>query len=47
MAMVWAVTVVVVFLVLVLLGLVLRLNQAAAIAIPPDRFYSVMTLHGL
>ena len=36
-----------VFLVLVLLGLVLRLNQGAAIAIPPDRFYSVMTLHGL
>ena len=33
MAMVWAVTVVVVFLVLVFLGLVLRLNQGAAIAI--------------
>lgn len=47
MTMVWAITVVLVFLVLVLLGLTMRLNQGAAIAISPDRFYAIMTLHGL
>lgn len=44
---IWAITVVAVFLVLVLLGLVLRMAQAGQLAIGPDRFYALMTLHGL
>ena len=43
----WAITVIAVFLVLVLLGLILRMAQAGELAIGPDRFYALMTLHGL
>ena len=43
----WAWTVPVLFLVLVLLGLTMRLNQATVINIDADLFYAVMTLHGL
>lgn len=44
---VWAATVIPVFVVLVILGLTMRLNQAGDLALPPDRFYAIMTLHGL
>jgi cytochrome c oxidase subunit 1 len=43
----WAWTVPILFFVLVLLGLTMRLNQAAVINASPDYFYAVMTLHGL
>jgi cytochrome c oxidase subunit I len=44
---VWACTVPVLFLLLMLLGLTMRLQQADLITIDPDLFYAVMTLHGL
>lgn len=44
---VWAATVIAVFLVLVALGLMMRLNQAGGLDLSPDRFYAIMTLHGL
>ena len=44
---VWAWTVPVLFLVLVLLGLTMRLNQAMVINVDADLFYAIMTLHGL
>ena len=47
MAIVYAITGLLVFLVLVILGLTMRLNQAAMINLPPDFFYAMMTLHGL
>ena len=43
----WVWTVPVLFLVLVLLGLTMRANQAGIINVDPDLFYAVMTLHGL
>jgi cytochrome c oxidase subunit 1 len=43
----WAWTVPALFLVLVLLGLMMRLNQASVINADADYFYAVMTLHGL
>lgn len=43
----WAFTVPALFLVLLLLGLTMRLNQAAAINVDADLFYAIMTLHGL
>ena len=43
----WVWTVPVLFLVLVLLGLMMRSNQAGIINADPDYFYAVMTLHGL
>ena len=43
----WAWTVPALFLLLVLLGLTMRLNQAGAINVDPDLFYAIMTLHGL
>lgn len=47
MTMIWIATSVVVFVVLVSLGLVMRLSQAGSLDLRPDRFYAVMTLHGL
>ena len=47
MAIVYAITGLVVFLILVLLGLVMRVAQAGMLGLPPDLFYAVMTLHGL
>src|SRR5690348_12736291 len=44
---VWAWTVPVLFLVLVLLGLAMRVSQAGIINPDPRDFYAVMTLHGL
>jgi len=41
------VTVMVLFLVLVLLGFVMRLSQGTIIQLPADLFYAIMTLHGL
>lgn len=46
-ALTWLVTALVLFLVLALLGLLMRLHQAGAIEARPDYFYSFMTLHGL
>jgi cytochrome c oxidase subunit I len=43
----WGWTVPVLFFVLVLLGLTMRLNQAAVISADADFFYAMMTLHGL
>jgi cytochrome c oxidase subunit I len=43
----WAWTVPLLFLVLVLLGLTMRLNQAMVINVDADLFYAIMTLHGL
>jgi len=43
----WAWTVPILFLVLVLLGLMMRVNQAGVINADADYFYAVMTLHGL
>jgi len=47
MAIVYAITGLLVFLVLVLLGLGMRLSQAGTVDLPPDLFYAFMTLHGL
>ncbi len=47
MVMVWTVTLLAVFLVLILLGLSMRLNQAGAIDVDDNLFYAIMTLHGL
>jgi len=44
---IWLGTALALFLVLVLLGLVMRLNQAGALHATPDLFYAIMTLHGL
>ena len=46
-SVVYSITSLIVFVVLVLLGLVMRMNQAGAIELRPDYFYAVMTLHGL
>ncbi|MGO9004701.1 MAG: cbb3-type cytochrome c oxidase subunit I [Beijerinckiaceae bacterium] len=43
----WVWTVPVLFLVLMLLGLMMRSNQAGIINADPDYFYAAMTLHGL
>ncbi|HJL53057.1 MAG TPA: cbb3-type cytochrome c oxidase subunit I [Arenicellales bacterium] len=43
----YSITVLIVFLVLVLLGLVMRIGQSGIAAVPPDLFYAIMTLHGL
>lgn len=47
MVMVWAVTVILTLLVLMVLGELMRMNQAGAISVRPDFFYAMMTLHGL
>jgi cytochrome c oxidase subunit 1 len=48
LTVVWALTVIAVFLVLVLLGFVMRMAQAGDLPeLGPDRFYALMTLHGL
>lgn len=47
MVMVWTVTVIAILLILMLLGLAMRANQAGFIAVSPDLFYAMMTLHGL
>ncbi len=45
--LVWVGTALALFLILALLGLAMRLNQAGALSATPDLFYAVMTLHGL
>lgn len=47
LAKVWISTVLALFLVLVGLGIVMRLNQSALITLNNDFIYSLMTLHGL
>jgi len=44
---VYSITALILFVVLVLLGLVMRLGQSGAVAVRPDYFYAIMTLHGL
>jgi cytochrome c oxidase subunit 1 len=41
------ITVMTLFVVLVLLGLVMRMAQGSLVQLPPDLFYAIMTLHGL
>ena len=43
----YSITVLIVFVVLVLLGLIMRVAQSGAVDMPPDYFYAIMTLHGL
>lgn len=43
----YSITALLVFVVLVLLGLLMRLGQSGAIDVRPDYFYAIMTLHGL
>ena len=47
LVVVWTATAPVLFLVLALLGLTMRLNQAGAINVDPALFYAIMTVHGL
>ncbi len=46
-AIVYAITGLAVFLILVLVGLGMRLSQSGMVPLPPDFFYAFMTLHGL
>lgn len=43
----WLVTVLTVFVVMITLGITMRLAQGQAISIDPTTFYAVMTMHGL
>lgn len=47
MVMVWTVTLIAILLLLMVLGLTMRMNQAGTIALPDNLFYAIMTLHGL
>ncbi len=47
MVMIWSITLMGLLLVLMLLGLMMRMNQAGALTVRPDYFYAMMTLHGL
>ena len=44
---VWFITLFILFLVLVLLGMVMRFGQAETVSYSPGLFYAIMTLHGL
>ena len=44
-AIVYAITGLAVFLILVLVGLGMRLSQSGMVPLPPDFFYAFMTLH--
>ena len=43
----YSITALIVFVVLVVLGLIMRLSQSGVVAVPADYFYAIMTLHGL
>ncbi len=43
----YSITALLVFVVLVLLGFVMRVSQSGLAVVPPDLFYAIMTLHGL
>jgi cytochrome c oxidase subunit I len=45
--LVWLITLLAVFVVMVLLGITLRLAQGAAVDVQPPTFYAIMTMHGL
>ena len=47
MTALWSYTGLILFPILILLGIVMRANQGGVINLPPDRFYSILTLHGL
>ncbi len=46
-AVIWLVTLLAVFTVMVLLGITMRLTQGAGIELQPMTFYAIMTMHGL
>lgn len=45
--LVWLVTLLAVFVVMVLLGITMRLGQGAEVDLQPPTFYAIMTMHGL
>jgi len=47
MAVTWSVTVLIIFPILIVLGLLMRLNQGELINLNTNTFYAIMTLHGL
>jgi cytochrome c oxidase subunit 1 len=47
LAIIWSVTFLIVFPLLITLGLLMRLNQGEMIKLPINDFYALMTLHGL
>lgn len=44
---IYSITALIVFVVLVLLGFVMRVSQSGVVEVRPDYFYAIMTLHGL
>ncbi|MCC7196339.1 MAG: cbb3-type cytochrome c oxidase subunit I [Gemmatimonadaceae bacterium] len=44
---IWLATMLAAFVVMVILGITMRLNQGAAIKLMPNTFYALMTMHGL
>lgn len=44
---VWSITLLVVFPLLIVLGMLMRLNQGELVHLQPNTFYAIMTLHGL
>lgn len=47
LAIIWSVTFLILFPLLIILGLLMRLNQGEMIKLSPGTFYALMTLHGL
>ena len=47
LAIIWSITFLILFPLLIVLGLVMRLNQGDLVKLSPDTFYAIMTLHGL
>ena len=47
LALIWSITFLILFPVLITLGLLMRLNQGEMVKIPYETFYALMTLHGL
>lgn len=47
LVVIWSITFLIVFPLLIILGLLMRLNQGEDISLSPGTFYTLMTLHGL
>ncbi|MBI4473966.1 MAG: hypothetical protein HY646_14960, partial [Acidobacteria bacterium] len=47
MTAVWSYTGLILFPILILLGILMRANQGGVLSLPPERFFSFLTLHGL
>jgi cytochrome c oxidase subunit 1 len=47
LAIIWSVTFLILFPLLIVLGLMMRLNQGDLVKLSPGTFYAIMTLHGL